>query len=357
MAGSHIGSTVLNIEEEQKEIDELISSLLDYKPASKDTPVIQRGSPKARNTPTTANKSTKGRGRPPRTKPPVPARSPSLPQDTIAPPEIPSMGLLITCIEKLNNQNKVLLNRVKELDAKVESQCSSGPLNSVNNIASSEVSVSPTPQTPVSSDVLKSVVEKVDKIEDSINSRILICRGPEVSKKIISVTENSAIDFGKLKAQLCADICGSEVTKIGVSSFGISLFGRNRNSIKIDCNNISIKKFLLSQIRSRKPEGIYLVDFLSPDKRRIHNKLVALKKENPSIVKAVYVRGGVIYAKINQDTVKFDCFEDIRSIGIETPIPENSPGGTPPNIPEENTPDPDPSSPTPQNQLDNGDSI
>ena len=352
MAGSHIGTSVLNIEEEQKEIDELISSLLEYKPATKNS----SATPQLRTTPITANRSAKSRGRPPKLKPPVSARSPSVSETSIGPQELPSIGLLITCIEKINNQNKVLLDLVKELDSKVQNQSTIKPMDSVDVAANSEVTDSATPQSSVSSEVLRTVVEKVDKIEESINSRILICRGPEVSKKIASSTENSAIDFGKLKAQLCVAVCGSEITKIGVESFGISVFGKNRNSLKIDCNNISIKNFLLKQIRSRKPKGIYLIEFLSPEKRKIHNKLVTLKKENPSIIKAVYVRGGVIYGKVNQDTVKFESLEDVRNIAIETSVPENLERDPHPSTPEDCTPDSDPQPPSSLNQEENGNS-
>ena len=121
-----------------------------------------------------------------------------------------------------------------------------------------------------------------------------------------------------MKAELCADICGREITKISVGSFGISLLGKNRDMLKVDCN-ISIKKHLLNQAREKKPKGIYLVEFLSPYKRKIHNKLVTLRKENPSRLKAVYIRGGVIYGKVGQDTLKFESLVDVDNIDLDIP--------------------------------------
>ena len=320
MAGSQEGFSVLNLEEEQREKDKLIACLLEYKPATKEKPSSQKNSPKLQSTPVAATKSN--RGRPPRNKQPVSSQSPSV---IVSSSEQcnPSMELLISCIEKLNTQNKVLIDKVKELDAKVHKECSTVAIDQ-EQITRTSVNESTPQPPPETSAVLKSMSEKVDKIEESINSKLLICRGPMVSRKIASLTENSITDFGKLKAELCTDICGSEITKISVGSFGINLFGKDRSAVKIDCNNISVKKHLLQQARLRKPEGIYLTDFLSPYKRRIHNRLVVLKKEKPSLVKAVYVRGGVIYGKVGQETVKFESLEDVEKIDTVISASENT---------------------------------
>ena len=332
MAECHEGFSVLNVEEEQKEIDKLIASLLEYKPVAKDYASSQKNSPQPKSTPVAASKSTRGRGRPTtRARPPVSVHSPAVDSLSLEPQCLPSMELLITCMEKLNSQNKVLINKVKELESRVLKPCSRDPIDLEHNLASSVTdSTAQLPTEP--SAILKSVVEKVDKIEDNINSKLLICRGPTVSRKIASTTENSTTDFGKLKAELCADICGSEITKISVGSFGISLFGKNRDALKIDCSNISVKKHLLNQVRQRKPEGIYLVDFLSPYKRRIHNKLVALKKEKPSVIRAVYIRRGVIFGKVDEDTVRFDSLEDVENIGVQISNQGNSIGSPRPSL-------------------------
>ena len=316
MAGSHVGFSVLSIEEEQKEIDKLISSLLEYKPATKDNSSPHINSPQQKSTPVAASKIARNRGRPPKPKP-VSSSSPVETETSHGNRILPSMELIITCMEKLNNQNKILINKVIDLESVVQNQCSKGPTE--NNTENPSVSETAAPSSPVSSAVIKSVVEKVYKIEENLNSRLLICRGPTVSRKIAASTENSQIDFGKLKAELCADICGREITKISVGSFGISLFGRNRDMLKVDCNNISIKKHLLNQAREKKPKGIYLVEFLSPYKRKIHNKLVTLRKENPSRLKAVYIRGGVIYGKVGQDTLKFESLVDVDNIDLDIP--------------------------------------
>ena len=54
------------------------------------------------------------------------------------------------------------------------------------------------------------------------------------------------------------------------------------------------------------------MEFLSADKRKIHNTLISLKKENPSVIKAIYIRGGVVYGKIGEETLKFECFNDVE---------------------------------------------
>ena len=119
----------------------------------------------------------------------------------------------------------------------------------------------PSPSAPTA--LLNTVVERVEKIENNINSHLLLCRGPSVASKIASSTVNGTPDLAKLKAELCMEICGQSVTGISVVSLGLSLFGKNRNVLKIECSNVNVRNFILKQARSRKPKGIYVVEFLS----------------------------------------------------------------------------------------------
>ena len=220
---------------------------------------------------------------------------------------LPSYELLIECIEKLNNQNKVLLNKVSELDSRVQESVNTQQSSTPGNPPSTDSSL-----TSSSESCLKSMVEKVEKIENNLNSRLLICRGPTVKRKISSHTEGSNTVLDRIKAELCIDICGTDIAKISVDSFGISLFGKNRDSLKIECNNIEVKKYLLNQARQKKPLGIYLAEFLSADKRKIYNNLISLKKDNPLIIKTVYSRGGTVYGKIGEETLKFESLNDVE---------------------------------------------
>ena len=145
----------------------------------------------------------------------------------------------------------------------------------------------------------------------------MICRGPSVSELISSLTESGITDLEKVKGQLCMKICGADITKISVQSIGVSIFGKNRASLKIECNNISVKRHLLEQVKIKKPRGIYVVEYLAPDKRKIYNSLFNLKKRYPAVIKFIYIRGGVIFGKIGEGTLKFESMLDIQAINLQ----------------------------------------
>ena len=112
-------------------------------------------------------------------------------------------------------------------------------------------------------------------------------------------------------------ICWADITKISVQSIGVSIFGKNRASLKIECNNISVKRHLLEQVKIKKPRGIYVVEYLAPDKRKIYNSLFNLKKRYPAVIKFIYIRGGVIFGKIGEGTLKFESMLDIQAINLQ----------------------------------------
>ena len=322
MASSHLSFGEINIEEEQKEIDRLVKLLLEYKPKKKIDSEHQArdNSPGHLLTPK-ATSGTKGRGRPAKARANTALSSHSVSDTGAESSDPPSFELLVECIEKINNQNKILLNKVSELDSRIRESGSTQPSSDPESSASAE------PSSSASLNLnFKSMSEKVDKIESNLNSRLLICRGPTVTRKITSHSRSSTTELEKIKAELCIDICGTDIAKISVDSFDISLFGKNRDSLKIECNNAGVKKFLLNQARQKRPLGIYLVEFLSADKRKIHNSLVSLKKENPAIIKAVYVRGGIIYGKIGEDTLKFETLNDVEV--TRSSIASNHPSST-----------------------------
>ena len=179
------------------------------------------------------------------------------------------------------------------------------------------------------------VVERIDKIENNVNSRLLICKGPVVAEKIKSFTRGKSTDFDKIKAHLCKSICGSKIPRISVDSFELSIFGKERKSLKFECNAISVKNYLLKQARLNKPSGIYLAEYLSADKRKVYSKLVGLKKEYSSIFKALYTRDGEIFGKIGRATLKFRNLKDVESINYRDSEPSASRSSIRPLIPEE----------------------
>ena len=150
-----------------------------------------------------------------------------------------------------------------------------------------------------------------------------------MAEKIESFTRDYIPDIEKIKAHLFKNICGSNIPRISVDSFALSIFGKERKSLKLECSNGSVKNYLLKQIRLNKPSGIYLAEYLSADKRKIYSRLLKLKKEYSSVFKALYTREGEIYGKIGRATLRFRDVKDIENINFGQSEPSVSQFQTP----------------------------
>ena len=119
MEGSHVGPAFIDIGREQEEIDKLIDTLLDFKPVKRKISQVNSSSPDPRSSPLPVAKSIRGRGRPPKTRQSGASHSPSSASVADDGASLPAVDLLIECVQKLSNQNKVLLNKVSELESLV----------------------------------------------------------------------------------------------------------------------------------------------------------------------------------------------------------------------------------------------
>ena len=315
MSGSHISLPALDIEREQKEIDSLIASLKQYKPATKNANKDCNSSASAAVTPK-SNTSRTVRGRAAKSR--ENHSSPVVP-DTDSSLSANSFELIIDYLTRLNSQNQKLLNRVTELDAIVIEQNKNIDIlktkidSRVEKDHSPGENFSPAP----ASEIFSTVVKRVEKIEKSINSPLLLCRGPAVGGKIDSSTVNGVVDLDKVKAEICAEVCGETVSRISVSALGISIYGKRKKTLKIECASVSVRNHLLEQARKRKPVGIYLVEFLSQEKLSLYQRVNDLKKEFPNKVNAVYIRKGDIFCKTepNGDVIRViedEYVDDLR---------------------------------------------
>ena len=313
MSGGHVSLPALDIEREQKEIDVLIASLQQYKPAGRR---IKEQTPTTSTSTTPKSVPSKpGRGRPPKNR--EVTSSPAVAaEETVC---AAGFELVIECLNRLNSQNQKLFNRVSELDNLVKEQNKTiESLQTRSEPNSESVQAVNGGSSPASDiELLTTVVKRVEKIEDNINSHLLICRGPAVTAKIAASTRNGTVDLERVKAEICADVCEGTVSQISVSALGISIYGKSKKLLKIQCASINVRNHLLQQARSRKPTGIYITEFLSPDRIKLYHRLNDLKREFPRKVKAVYIRKGEVFCKTEPEgdvirITEFACIDDLR---------------------------------------------
>ena len=304
MDGSHIDFPLKELHDEQRSIDGIIESLLNYVPSSLTTGYSQRKGSDGNLSNSSTSSSTptnlkKGRGRPPKVNPPSP-----LP--TVSSQKL-SLDVIAECLKKLNEQNKRLLNFVEVLSNDVKKDSAENPTQQ-----SDEVSQKAT---------VESVNNRLEKLEQNVNSNILICRGPAIESLITeSVGGGSHPNLERLKGDVCRAVCGDDVTGVDVCNLQLSPFGRDRKSIKVSCSNSASKLHLLKQARRTRPQGIYLSEFLTTNKLRIFYNLRQLKKQHPGTIKSVFTKGGNLFYRLqnSNQAVQVNSLNDLSNITAPT---------------------------------------
>ena len=332
---------VVDVEREEEEIENLIEFLQQYKPAQKldkslDSPITKTPKEKI---------SKPGRGRPPKNKPvtEVPPLSPIVTSKE-GPFKPSTFDVVIECLQKLNNRNKLLVNRVVELDSQLQIQN-----KKIEELSLGVASNSNHENIGDSQDV-KEVAERVKVLEKAANpeflnrvlegnihSHFLLCRGPRVTSKIEESTNDGATNLNQIKAELCNEICGGCVPEISVDSLSVTLHGKDKNMLKIECVNTFTRNFLIKQARSRKPRGIYLVEFLPSDKVRVYRSLHNLRKEpHRKKIRSIHIKNTDIFCKIENEErfIRVNSLADVDEIkkqlsgaSIVSPTNEGRPDG------------------------------
>ena len=315
MDSRHIDFNLEDLRGEQESIDKLIESLLNFNPAaSSNSSQQQRRESVIGISP--APVRGRGPGRPRSTKAPPVTRTPTSPSPVVS--ESSPFAAVVECLNKINVQNKRLLDFVEVLSGKVESSQVTNPEN--NGL--SEVQVGDPSNTQSSID---SVNERLEKIEQNININTLICRGPVVEDLIKTTTSGETPNLERLKGEICTTACGESVTGIDISHMQVSLFGKEKKCIKINCPSLVSKLHILKQTRSRKPEGFYVSEFLTTTKLKIFHNLRALKKQYPQKINSVFTRGGnILYTlrdsnRVHQVSSLSDLTDIIGPVSSETP--------------------------------------
>ena len=293
MAGRHDDFTLSDLHEKQRAIDGMIESLLNFSPVLLKNSGEQLRRKSVENINTSARSSVtlnspssqvkKGRGRPPKVNIP-----PASPVATVPAQKLP-FETVIECLKEINNQNKKLLTFVEVLSDKVD-HSTTGENNTVPH---SENSV------PAENTVLEDVNNRLEKIEQNLNSNTVICRGPEMEKLVKESSTGVTANLELLKGKVCAAVCGEEVTGVDVRDLRLSLYGRDKKCIRLSCTNPASKIHLLRKAREKKPEGIFVNEFLTSNKLKIYKGLRQLKAQHPSKLKSVFTRNGNIFYSLH----------------------------------------------------------
>ena len=115
---------------------------------------------------------------------------------------------------------------------------------------------------------------------------------------------------------MCKAVCGDEVTQVDISCMNVNIFGSDKKKIKIDCRNQATKVFLVRQARKKRPQGIYVSEFLTPNKLEIFYNLRQLKKQHTDRIQSVYTRGGNIFYRLrnSEREKRINSLEEISRI-------------------------------------------
>lgn len=223
-------------------------------------------------------------------------------------------GVLLNCLNGINDFNKKILSNLEHLKEKYEK------LNSeINNIkinrnnSSSEVNPHATlntystiPPTNVSAPQVQSNIQsedielKFDYLEQQGHSNVLMCTGDIISKALsdTNITSLREFIFAELKQNIYPNIQINDIARV-------NNFGKNKKSLKIIFSSEFIKIKILHSVRQKKPQNIYFYEFLTSFRSNLYYELRQLKRKYPDKICAAYTRNGSIFYKLSSENNKY----------------------------------------------------
>ena len=132
----------------------------------------------------------------------------------------------------------------------------------------------------------------------------------------------TSTNLDSLKGRLCESICVDEIAGVDISNLQANLFGHDKKSIKLRFANPSSRLHLLKQARQRRPEGIYVSEFLTKAKQSIFYNLRQLRKQYPNKIKSVFTKAGNIFYRLHNSNRLFQVLsqEELTSIVERDPV-------------------------------------
>ena len=94
-----------------------------------------------------------------------------------------------------------------------------------------------------------------------------------------------------------------EITESDVKR--VTLFGKNKQHIKVTCNDSDTKRKLIIAAKRKKSKTIFFSEFLTNYRNKLYISLRSLKKSYPDKLIAAYTRQGNIYYKLSSNSQKY----------------------------------------------------
>ena len=118
------------------------------------------------------------------------------------------------------------------------------------------------------------------------------------------------------------------MTGVDVGSLQVSHFGRDKKAIKVVCSNQTSRNHLLRQARQKRPNGIFLFEFLTTEKLSLFYRLRQLKRQHPEKIKSAFTRGGNIFYRLSDSDriTQVSSPQDLTGIIRSEPSPTVNPG-------------------------------
>ena len=221
-------------------------------------------------------------------------------------------GVLLDYLVKPNDFNKKILQSVGTLHKKCNELATKLCAVSTSEATNDRlplpqiVQAQSRPAFDVASSERSKEVElesRVDAIEQRSNANILLCSGAIISEVI-------GADSGDLKNKVISCVGRSlPITTEDGDIVKVSLYGKKKTHVKIECSSASVKKRIIASARHSKPVDIYFTEFLTKYRNQMLFSLRSLKSKFRDKISAVYTRDGNLFYKLHGD----DGFKSVRN--------------------------------------------
>ena len=211
-------------------------------------------------------------------------------------------GLLLDYLTKVNKFNKILLNKINDLNVEYDEVLIKLEIKTADDSTKDESSrqhhlpSAGTRNETQSIDDQRSsnlIQAKFEEIEQNRYSNVIVCSGDEVNE-IVTKTNNNDCKRGIMSkiSEIVPGVTSSDITSV-------IPVGKERKCLKLICTDTHVKNTILREARIKKLPNIFYGEFLTSLRNNLYYQLKTLKRKFPVKIRLVYTRNGKIYYKLN----------------------------------------------------------